>query len=412
MTATELFLGRQPILDARENLVAFELLFRSGHTNGARIDDDLIASATVIHHAFSELGVNAVLGHYTGYINLSAALLLSDVIELLPPERVVLELLETVEINDRLVARLHELRARGFRLALDDYLGNEDQYRDVLGLMDVIKVDVGEMSEERLSEVTRALQRWPARLLAEKVDTKEQAERCRALGYELFQGYYFARPSVIARRRLSHTETAIMRLLGLVMADAGVAEIETLLKQSPDLSLNLLRLVNSVSVRARREITSMHEAITVLGRAQLQRWLQLLMFAVSASPEATFPSPLLVLAATRGKLMEALSALQSEGSVGRDEAFLTGILSLVEVLLATPLAEILDDLPVPATVRAALLDRAGPLGALLTLTERVEQTDIPAIEAQLQKLPGLDAPKVNEAYVTAIEWANGISGPA
>ncbi|MFO1319705.1 MAG: EAL domain-containing protein [Burkholderiales bacterium] len=412
MTTTELFLGRQPILDARENLVAFELLFRSGHTNGARIDDDLIASATVIHHAFSELGANAVLGHYTGYINLSAALLLSDVIELLPPERVVLELLETVEINDRLVARLQELRARGFRLALDDYLGDEDQYRDVLGLMDVVKVDVGELSEARLVEVTRALARWPARLLAEKVDTKEQVQRCRELGYELFQGYYFARPSVIARRRLSHTETAIMRLLGLVMADAGVAEIETLLKQSPDLSLNLLRLVNSVSVGARRQITSMHEAIAILGRAQLQRWLQLLMFAVSASPEATFPSPLLVLAATRGKLMETLSALRNDCSAGKDEAFLTGILSLVEVLLATPLAEILDGLPVPESVRGALLDRAGDLGALLTLTELVEQTDIPAIEAQLLKLPGLDPPKVNEAYVTAIEWANGIAGPA
>ena len=128
---------------------------------------------------------------------------------------------ETVEINDRLVARLQELRARGFRLALDDYLGDEDQYRDVLGLMDVVKVDVGELSEARLVEVTRALARWPARLLAEKVDTKEQVQRCRELGYELFQGYYFARPSVIARRRLSHTETAIMRLLGLVMADAA-----------------------------------------------------------------------------------------------------------------------------------------------------------------------------------------------
>lgn len=412
MTATELFLGRQPILDARENLVAFELLFRSGHTDGARIDDDLIASATVIHHVFSELGVNAVLGHYTGYINLSAALLLSDVIELLPPERVVLELLETVEINDRLVARLQELRARGFRLALDDYLGDEAQYADVLGLMDVIKVEVGAMSEARLADVTRALARWPARLLAEKVDTKEQAEHCRALGYELFQGYYFAKPSVIARRRLSHTETAIMRLLGLVMADAGVTEIEKLLKQSPDLSLNLLRLVNSVSVGSRRQITSMHEAITVLGRSQLQRWLQLLMFAVSASPEATFPSPLLVLAATRGKLMETLGRLNDERGAGGDEAFLTGILSLVEVLLATPLAEILDDLPVPPSVRAALLDRAGHLGALLTLTEHVEQTDIPAIEADLLSLPGLDPTKVNEAYVTAIEWANGIAGPA
>ncbi|MEO8039931.1 MAG: EAL domain-containing protein, partial [Betaproteobacteria bacterium] len=301
MASQELFLGRQPILDRDQNLVAFELLFRSSQVNGAQIDDDLLASATVINHAFSELGVEHVLGRYLGFINLSAPLILSDVIELLPKDRVVLELLETVEVNDNVTARLKELKAMGFKLALDDYLGEEEKYHDVLGVVDIVKVDVMALNAAQIRQITERLRRWPVRLLAEKVDLRDQVDLCTSLGYELFQGYYFARPTIIKGRRLSHAEAAIMRLLGLVMADADTPDIEQVFKQNPDLSFNLLRLVNSVAVGSRTKITSLSQALVLLGRGQLQRWLQLLMYAISSSPDANFPSPLLVLAATRGR---------------------------------------------------------------------------------------------------------------
>lgn len=409
MSSQELFLGRQPILDRDQNLAAFELLFRSSHVNGAQIDDDLLASATVINHAFSELGVEHVLGRYVGFINLSAPLILSDVIELLPKERVVLELLETVEVNATVVARLKELKAMGFKLALDDYLGQEEQYADVLGVVDVVKVDVKDLDPARVQAITARLKRWPVKLLAEKVDTREQADLCRSLGYELFQGYYFARPSIIKGKRLTHAEAAIMRLLGLVMADADTPEIEQVFRQNPDLSLTLLRLVNSVAVGSRTKIMSLSQALVLLGRIQLQRWLQLLMYAISSSPDAKFPSPLLVLAATRGRMMEQLAAVWTGASAeARERAFLTGILSLVSALLALPLPEVLKTLPLPDEVRIALLDRTGELGDMLRLVEMVEQTDVVGIAGMLDQRPFLDATVVNNAYVEAIEWANRI----
>jgi EAL and modified HD-GYP domain-containing signal transduction protein len=409
MSAQDLFLGRQPILDRDQNLAAFELLFRSSHVNGAQIEDDLLASATVINHAFSELGVEHVLGRYLGFINLSAPLILSDVIELLPKDRVVLELLETVEVNATVVARLKELKAMGFKLALDDYMGQEAQYAEVLGVVDVVKVDVKDLDPARVKAITERLKRWPVRLLAEKVDTREQADLCRSLGYELFQGYYFARPSIIKGKRLSHAETAIMRLLGLVMADADTPEIEQVFRQNPDLSLTLLRLVNSVAVGSRTNITSLSQALVLLGRNQLQRWLQLLMYAISSSPDAKFPSPLLVLAATRGRMMEQLAAVWSGASTdARERAFLTGILSLVSALLGVPLPEVLKTLPLPDEVRIALLDRTGELGDMLRLVELVEQTDVDGIARMLEQLPFLDTAMVNNAYVDAIEWANRI----
>ena len=409
MPAQELFLGRQPILDRDQNLAGFELLFRSSHVNGAHIEDDLLASATVINHAFSEMGVDHVLGRYVGYINLSAPLIMSDVIELLPKERVVLELLETVEVNAALVERLKELKAMGFTLALDDYLGEEEKYADALGVVDVVKVDVKDLDPQQIRRITERLKRWPVRLLAEKVDSREQVDLCVGLGYQLFQGYYFARPTIITGKRLSHAESAIMRLLGLVLVDADTPEIEQVFRQNPDLSLTLLRLVNSVAVGGRTRITSLSQALVLLGRSQLQRWLQLLMYAISSSSDAKFPSPLLVLAATRGRMMEQLASIWTgAGNEVRERAFLTGILSLVSALLGIPLTEVLKTLPVPEDVRAALLERSGTLGDMLRLTELVEQTDADAIAAMLDTRPFLDASRVNAAYVEAIDWANRI----
>jgi EAL and modified HD-GYP domain-containing signal transduction protein len=409
MAFQEVFLGRQPILDRDQNLVAFELLFRSSQFNGAHIEDDLLASATVINHAFSDLGVEAVLGRYTGFINLSAPLIMSEVIELLPRDRVVLELLETVRIDAPLVARLKQLKTMGFQLALDDYLGHEEQYTEVLPVIDVVKVEVKDMAPGRLAEVTRRLRRFPVKLLAEKVDSREQGDRCRDLGFELFQGYYFARPSVLKGKRLSHAETAIMQLMGMVIREAPGAQLEQVLKHNPDLSINLLRLVNSVALGGRTRITSLSQALMMLGRSQFQRWLQLLLFGLSSSPDARFPSPLLVLASTRGKLMELLAAQSTRTPASLcDQAFLTGIMSLVSALLAMPLTDILKGLSLPDEVRIALLDRTGLLGDLLLLVEALEQTRAAEVAAQVQRIAFLNADSVSEANLAAIAWANKI----
>src|SRR5262245_38108410 len=257
----ELFLGRQPILDRNQNLAAFELLFRSGHFNGAQIEDDVFASATVINHAFSELGVEEVLGTHSGFINLSAPLIMSDVIELLPRSKVVLEILESVHVTDALTQRCKTLKQMGFTLALDDFDGRGEEFRPLLDIVDIVKVDLQYMDASSLVQTTAALKKLNVRLLAEKVDTREQVERCVELGYELFQGYYFARPTVITGKRLSHAETALMRLLSLVLGEAATPDVEQVFKQNRDLGANLMKLVNSAAVGGNRRIRSLCEAI-------------------------------------------------------------------------------------------------------------------------------------------------------
>jgi EAL and modified HD-GYP domain-containing signal transduction protein len=373
------------------------------------VTDDMQATASVIHHAFSEMGVQTVLGTQLGYINVSADMLLSDMVELLPKDQVVLELLETIQIDDAIVERCRALKLQGFTLALDDFV-YDDRYLPLLALVDIIKVDLLLHTPDELRDVVTQLKRWPVKLLAEKVDSAEQANYCHALGFDFFQGYYFARPSVLTAKRADASQLALIQLLGLVLKDAETQHIEHIFKQHPNLTYNLMRLVNSVASGAHRSITSLSQAIMVLGRTQLQRWLQLLLYTLQSG--ASYPSPLLMLAATRGKMMELLAQQQGSSADVCDEAFMAGILSLIDSLIDKPLADIVDELSLGKRLAAALLHRDGELGVLLKLIECVEQTDLDQASALLEQTSGLSLSDLTAAEIEAMTWANQIAEAA
>lgn len=403
----EFYLGRQPILDSQQQLLAYELLFRSGRQNSALVSDQVQATATVVTNAFSELAVGDALGPYRGFINVDREFLFSDMIELLPQDAVMLELLETIAPDDDVVARVRELRDRGFQFALDDIVGLDAGYDELLTLVEVVKVDLQPIDEAQVRAIVARVKPTGARLLAEKVDSREQMEFCRALGFELFQGYYFAKPTVIAGRKLDHSQLALMRLTTLLLEDADTAELEKIFKQEPGLTVNLLRLTNSVASGVRTRITSLRHAITVLGRRQLQRWLQLLLFANQHGGSA---SPLLQLAATRGRLMELLAdKLRSRPPELPEQAFMTGIMSLMPTLLSLPMADILAQLPVSPAMAKALDDaREGTLGQLLQIAEASEAGAAERLVELQHALHGLSAATLNAALSQAMRWAAAI----
>lgn len=406
MATQDIFLGRQPILDRDQRIVAYELLFRSGNTPGVTVTDDMQATASVIHHAFGEMGVQTVLGAQLGFINVSAEMLHSDLVELLPRTQVVLELLETIIVTDAVVERCRALKQQGFSLALDDFVFDES-YRPLLALIDIVKVDILLHSREELQSAVSRLKQWPVKLLAEKVDSAEQAAYCHSLGFELFQGYYFARPAVLSAKRTDPTQMALTQLLGLVLRDAETQQIEQMFKQHPSLTYNLMRLVNSVASGVRHNIASVSQAIMVLGRRQLQRWLQLLLFTLQAG--APYPSPLLLLAATRGKMMELLAEKQLRNADFCDEAFMAGILSLIDSLIDKPLADIVGELGLSERLTAALLHREGEMGRLLQLVESVEHPDLGRTLSLLAQSGALSMPDLTAAEIAAMSWANQVA---
>lgn len=407
MPTRDIFLGRQPILDRAQRVVAFELLFRAGLTPDAGVTDDMQATANVIQHAFSEMGAQAVLGPHLGFINISADMLLSDMIEVLPHEQVVLELLETVVVTDTIVERCRALKALGYRIALDDFV-YDDSYRPLLALADIVKIDLLQHNQDSLRALVGQLRQWPVQLLAEKIDSLEQAEFCRTLGFDLFQGYYFARPAVLSVKRTNPAQLALLELLDLVLADADTVEIERVFKQNANLTYNLLRLVNSAGGGVSRKIETVSQAILLLGRKPMQRWLQLLVFTLQEG--TPYPSPLLLMAAARGRMMELLAQRRGGDAALRDQAFMAGIFSLIETVIGKPLAEILQDLNLGDAMQAALLRREGMLGALLNLVESVEQSDLGHTLTLLDAAGGLSLSDLTVAEIEAMVWTHQIAG--
>jgi EAL and modified HD-GYP domain-containing signal transduction protein len=403
------FLGRQPILDRQQNLVAYELLFRSGQQNAAHVVDDLAATATVINHAFGELGMQEVLGGRLGFINVNAALLLSDIIEILPARQIVLEILETVELNATVIARAAELRQRGFQLALDDVTELTEAHKAIMPHIQYIKFDVLATEATLLKKMALRMQLYPhVTLLAEKIDSHEQKQFCESLGFHLFQGYYFAKPHMLSGKKSSPSHTILLRLLALMANEVDNSEIEPLLKQSPDISVNLMRLVNSVGSGVSQKISSIHAALTVLGQRQLQRWVQILLFT-QQSRGGNSATPLLQMATTRGRLMELLAERIHPGQRGfADKAFMVGMLSLVDALFAQPLAEVIEPLNLDEDVKSCLLGGINTYARLLAIVKLTEQHDIGLLPRLLAGLPLVEG-DVTRAETEAVRWVNEVT---
>lgn len=193
----DVFLARQPIFDRQRKLAAYELLFREDDSGEARVTDDALATAQVIARTFGRLGLNSVIGGSAAFVNVDAEMLMSGRIENLPHDRVVLELLETVTVDCAVVDRCSELKHLGYRLALDDVCGVSSEMEPLLDIVDVVKIDILQLEPAALELLVHRLRLHPAKLLAEKVDTLERARHCVTLGFDFFQGYFFARPALL-----------------------------------------------------------------------------------------------------------------------------------------------------------------------------------------------------------------------
>src|SRR5574340_962697 len=411
----QFFLARQPILDRNESLCAFELLFRSGsNVAGADVADDFYATnathatAQVMLNAFGEMGIAEVLGAHKGFINLDAKFLYSDTVELLPRQQVVLELLEDVVIDDAVIARCYELKAMGFCLALDDVMGLDDEIKPLLSVVDVVKLDLTQIAPVRLPALVKSLKQYPVKLLVEKVEDREQARSCMEMGFDLFQGYYFARPEMLSGKRADPSKMALLRILKLMLSDAENEIIVDALKEHPPLAYNMWRMVNSAGSKLTTKISSLGHGLMVLGRRTLQRWVQLLLYA--SGKDGNEVNPLMQLAATRAKLMELVAQqVHPRDTDYADRAFMVGMLSLLDVLLDKPLSEIIARMNLREDIEIALLERSGDLGELLSLCGELESGDAVSVQERLHARPGLTADALNVAQLDAMGWANNIA---
>ena len=414
-------LGRQPILDRNHNLVAFELLFRQEETEDtANVTSDLSASANVIVNAYGKFGIHNVLGHQRGFINADPDLIMSDIISLLPSKHIVLEVKESASITPEFLQRCKELKQKGYQFALDNIIAINSKVERLLPLVSVVKVDILALSQDELTKLVSELNRWPVLLLALKVENREQEAHCRLLGFQMFQGYYFAKPEVMSVKRADPGKVSLLKLLALVMRnhddasdnDSSIGEIENEFKRQPGLSYNLLRMVNSGSDGLPQKINSIKHAIKLMGRKQLQRWIQLLLYTSNQS-EDSLSNALTQTAVARGKLMELIAAIERPHDKNHQErAFMVGILSLLDELMGIEMQQIVEKLGIPDDISQALLTRHGRLGQALKLIEAKEKGEITSIHSILSELDFLSLNELSNIETQAIGWANRLEETA
>ena len=390
---SEVYLGRQPIYDGLREIQAYELLYRgAARDTTAVISDGDRASAEVMLKAFLEIGLQTVSPSRPVFINFSEPLLGVD--PLIPPDRCVIEVLESVSVTTSTVTCLEKLKSRGYRLALDDFVHTESAI-PFLRLANFVKLDVRAMSPEAFRRQLELLRGYDVRIIAEKVESQQELDRCRSWGCELFQGYYLRRPETLSGKRVPSNRLSLLALLSECVNSAStVTAIAGVIQRDAVLTYNLLKLANSALYQRSYELRSTVQAITMLGLDFVFRWVTLLVLAGNQN----CPSGYLDYALQRARTCELIASF-----VGcqRSEAYFVGLLSALDSMFDMPMASIIEPLPLGAEIKAALLAREGKLGVVLDAVTAYESGHFDTVLRT-----GINVPVLQKAFWEAVEYAN------
>lgn len=388
------FVGRQPIFNRQRQVVAFELLFRSApDAEAAGVVDGTAATRDLLRSAFVDIGIDRLVGPHRAFVNLTRDLLDAEFLQRLPKESVVLEILEDIELDADLIDVIRGLKANGYVIALDDYVFDK-AHHDALVLADIVKVDILALSDRELEQQVSELKRYRATLLAEKIENEEAFQRCVALGFQYFQGYYFSRPQIVEGARLSKEFGSFAALVALLQDESStVDEILDAVRQDAQLATEVLRVSNTPAFhRGREAVDSLRQALVTLGRASLTRMVLLLKAGKGVDPE--------ILGATliRARFVE-LYAEPAGHSDTSDRFFVTGLLSQSERLFGVSVEQILKHVRVKPDLVLALLEEKGPIGQALALARVFEQPDtIPPYD-------DVPIPVLERLYLEAVRWS-------
>jgi c-di-GMP phosphodiesterase len=396
----DLFVARQPIFSLGGNVEGYELLYRRGaHSVAADGASTRQMSVDVIIQSLLEIGLERITLGKTAFLNFSREMLVSNFYDLLDRSTVVIELLEDVKADDEVVRVCERLVKAGYRIALDDYEPNDG--RDaLLGLAEIIKIDVLNRAVDDIRAVAEPLAGRKLRLLAERVETAEVRDECRKMGFELFQGYFFARPELITKRGTSVDQMLIIQLMNLLRDDrVEDMELEQQFRRDPSLSHKLLRMVNAASFGV-HGVDSILQAIRLLGRITLHRWLAVLLVS-SFATRGGVNTELVHAALLRARFCELLGESSRKAPGGT--LFMIGLFSRMDALFGAPMDEVLSEIDLAPEVKMALLRREGPYADWLRLAEAYEAGDWEQMSTEAAKV-GVSPLSVPSLYLESVDW--------
>lgn len=391
------YVARQPILDLRGHVHGYELLFRSGPASVTFTGDGDAATRMVLDNSVL-MGLDRLTGGLPMFVNCTQEALTRGLVKVLPAEHTVLELLETLEPNAALMKACKDLKARGFRLALDDFVWSP-KWQPLLEIADYVKVDLTLTTPRQRAELKRKIGSRATNLVMERVETPKDLALSIKEGFTLFQGYYFCRPQLVENRCVPANRIVHLEILQAVLEfPLNVKQISALVKRDPSLTYRLLRIVNSPVYATRQVVSSIQDALVLVGDEMFRR---VAMLAAASEMKGNHPSELLRMAFLRGRFCELVSAITGEDPT---EQYLLGMLSLLPAMLSVPMSTIITALPLRTEVREALLGENNGERAVLNWLLHYEMGEWENCD-RIAKAAGLPEDRILELYCDAVTWA-------
>jgi len=371
------YLGRQPIINAKAKIIAYDLLYReSGHS------DDNGFTAAVISNLL--VSMESVLGKHIGFIRVNREFLDYDVIDLLPYEKVVYSLFADTVIDEALVQRMLSLKAQGYFFALNECIYNDEtiqKYALILPFLSYLKIDASRSDLSQLRRTIPLLHEVGIQVIGTKIETHEMYELCLSMEFDAFQGYFISEPNIIKNASFSPEQEGIFQLWNLIQSESEIPELVDAFQSNHAISLKLLRFINSAAFALKNPVSSIKQVLTLMGRDPISNWIMLMMFSdvQSQTPQR---APLLLMVVNRTEMMSALVSILNPRASKEDvsKAYFTGMLSLIHLLFHMPQSDVLSKLNITAEIEDAVLDGIGFYGELLDLVRSIELFDMEAIE--------------------------------
>lgn len=375
----DLLLARQPVYNKSQDVVAYLLLYRNDDHQAPKTLNDHLATSSVILNTYASICEEGKVRSLPCYIKLTDKTIMGDDFPDLPKEHFILEILGHSKITPELVERVRTLSQQGYRLALSDYKPGP-KFEPLLGLIHILKLDIQALGLDSLPNLVRELRPHHLELLADKVETKEELRKCHELGFSLFQGYFLSKPEPVKGKKLGSSKVLLLQMMvELQNPQATAQSVEQLVINDPLLTYRILRVVNSAAFNLQREIESLSHAISLLGFEQIRKWVSLFLVTDTQDKPEELTRSMLI----RGRMCELLAEM-----LGRDQPinnFIAGLFSKLDVLLDMEMNELLQQVPLQADIKDALLHKQGQLGQILDQVAKYESGEFDNIDLLLDK---------------------------
>jgi len=402
-SADKVFVARQPIFDGEQNLFGYELLYRSSLNNSYDGADGTSATLAVVREAFLVLGTQ-LTGTNKAFINFNLDLLKKKLPLRLRPETTVIEILENVAVDSTVVELCRELKGAGYTIALDDFDPANEDARVLVDLADIIKVDFRQSGTAERAGILKSHSGKKVEFLAEKVETLEEFFEARAIGYLYFQGYFFGEPQIVSAKNIPGSKINYLRMLTEInRPDMDFPSLEGIIRRDTFLTFTLLNYINSAYFALRDSVGSIMQALALLGEREVRRWASLVLMTFMGADK---PSQVSMTSLIRGKFCECL-AMKTDLAPKASELFMTGMFSMLDVLVGRPLYELLDRINVSKDIRVALTTGGNSHGEVLQLVLAYERALWNDVDMWAGKL-GLDSTGIASDYGKCVQWVEQV----